>query len=171
MNETDLSQVLEATDFIHQLTDSYLQHIGGSLTADNMDQLNANQHTLLAYRFLLDEVMEGGFVQLIQNGFGPYVLDGPFPMMMKKVWGLKDFGKFLFDVRREYHLHKNELEADLSEEEFMALYEQQDTMNEMGDEFLDDYQEEITPAIAQYVKEHEEDFRIEAPSSSPKGER
>jgi hypothetical protein len=158
MNETDLSQVLEATDFIHQLTDSYLQHIGGSLTADNMDQLNANQHTLLAYRFLLDEVMEGGFIQLIQNGYGPYVLDGPFAMMMKKHWELVDFGKFMYEVKKEYHLHKAELEADLNEEQFMALYEQQEKMNELGDEFLDKYQEIVTPSIADYVRKNEEKF-------------
>lgn len=158
LSRKSINSIVEATDYIHALTDNYLERIGGVLSAETMDRLTPNQHTLLAYRYLLDEVMEGGFIQLIQNGFGPYVLDGPFPMMMKKEWGLKEFGKFLFDVRREYHLHKDELEADMSEEEFMALYEQQEKMNEMGDDFLDEYQEEVTPAIAQYVREHEKEF-------------
>lgn len=154
------NSLVEATEYIHNLTDTYLQHIGGELTADNMEKLTANQHTLLAYRILLDEVMEGGFIQLIQNGYAPYVLDGPFPMMIKKMWGLVDFGKFLYEVKKEYHRHKEELEADLDEDAFMALYEQCDTINEMGDEFLDDHQEEVTPAIANYVQEHEQDFII-----------
>ena len=144
--------------YIHAITDTYLQRLGGSLTADNMDALSANQHTLLAYRYLLDEVMEGGFIQLIQNGFGPYVLSGPFPYMMKRMWGLTDFGKFLFNVQREYRHHQAELEADLTEAEFMALYEQHEALNEMGDAFLDDYQEDTTPAIATYVRERETEF-------------
>jgi hypothetical protein len=106
------------------------------------------------------EVMEGGFIQLIQNGYGPFVLDGPFAMMMKKHWGLKDFGNFIYDVHHEYNRHRDELEADLDEEQFMALYEQQDTMNEMGDTFLDDYQESVTPAIASYVREREASFTL-----------
>lgn len=161
MNE-QLNQAWDqgAETYIRTLTDAYLQRLGGELTAENIGLLNADQLTLLAYRYLLDEVMEGGFIQLIQNGYGPFVLDGPFAMMMKKHWGLRQFGNFIYDVQHEYHHHRDELEADLDDEQFMALYEQQETMNEMGDTFLDDYQEEVTPAIAAYVREHEVDFLL-----------
>lgn len=147
-----------ATAYIYTITDAYLNRLDGQLTEYNMSELTAMQHTLLAYRYMLDEVMEGGFIQLIQNGLGPYVLTGPFAMMMKKHWLLPDFGKFMYDVRREYLSHKEELEKDTNEEEFMSMYERFDTLNEMGDSFLDDYQEEVTPAIAEYVREHEEQF-------------
>ena len=161
MNE-QLNQAWEqgAETYIRTLTDAYLQRLGGELTAENIGLLNTDQLTLLAYRYLLDEVMEGGFIQLIQNGLGPFVLDGPFAMMMKKHWGLRQFGNFIYDVQHEYHHHRDELEADLDDEQFMALYEQQETMNEMGDTFLDDYQEEVTPAVAAYVREHEADFLL-----------
>ncbi len=145
-------------DYIGLITDAYLNTLDGQLTEYNMDALSADQHTLLAYRYILDEVMEGGFIQLIQNGYGPYVLDGPFAMMMKKHWELVDFGKFMYEVKKVYHQNKAELEADLSEDEFMALYEQQEKMNELGDEFLDKYQEEVTPSIADYVRKNEEIF-------------
>ena len=148
----------ESTEFIMTLTDTYLGSIGGLLTADNMDKLNTNQHSLLAYRYLLEEVMEGGFIQLIHNGYGPYVLEGPFPFVIKKIWGFKDFGKFLFNVQHEYHMHKDEIFTELSEEEFMALYEQLEELNEYGDDFLDDFQETITPAIAEYVKNNIDKF-------------
>ncbi len=166
MNRNDNSQVLEQAweagpaDYIQTVTDGYLDVLGGTLTADNMDTLTPQQHTLLAYRYLLDEVMEGGFIQLIQNGYGPYVLEGPFARIIKKEWGMTEFGKFLYKVRKEYLLHREALEAELDDEQFMALYEQQESMNELGDDFLDDYQEEITPAIAQYVRTHEQDFII-----------
>lgn len=146
--------------YIRTLTDAYLERIGGELTPETIGLLTADQLTLLAYRYLLDEVMQGGFIQLIQNGLGPFVLDGPFAMMMKKHWGLRDFGNFIYDVQHEYHRHRDELEADLDEEQFMALYEQQEAMNELGDDFLDDYQESVTPAIAQYVRDHEALFLL-----------
>lgn len=146
--------------YIRTLTDAYLERIGGELTPETIGLLTADQLTLLAYRYLLDEVMQGGFIQLIQNGLGPFVLDGPFAMMMKKHWGLRDFGNFIYDVQHEYHRHRDELEADLDEEQFMALYEQQEAMNELGDDFLDDYQESVTPAIAQYVRDHESLFLL-----------
>ena len=149
-----------AEAYIDLLTDAYNERLGGSLTAENITLLNTDQLTLLAYRTLLDEVMQGGFIQLIQNGYGPFILDGPFAMMMKKQWGLRQFGQFIYDVQHEYHRHREELEADLDDEQFMALYEQQETMNELGDQFLDDYQEDVTPAIAAYVREHEADFLL-----------
>jgi hypothetical protein len=84
----------ESTEFIMALTDTYLGSIGGLLTADNMDKLNTNQHSLLAYRYLLEEVMEGGFIQLIHNGYGPYVLEGPFPSSSRKYGDSKILASF-----------------------------------------------------------------------------
>ena len=57
--EYDLKQIEADSAFIRELTDGYLEKIGGSLTADNLGELNVRQHTLLAYRIILDEVMEG----------------------------------------------------------------------------------------------------------------
>ena len=52
--------------------------IGGELTQDNISELNAQQITLLAYDILHQEVMDGGFVQLIHNGYGPFIFLNPF---------------------------------------------------------------------------------------------
>ena len=60
-------------EFLNVLTDAYLEAVGGQLTAEAMPLLNGDQHTLLAYRFFTDEMREGGFVQLIQNGYGGYI--------------------------------------------------------------------------------------------------
>ena len=47
--------------------------IGGELNAENMQQLSVAQITLLAYDILHEEVMDGGFVQLIYNGYGGFI--------------------------------------------------------------------------------------------------
>ena len=144
----------ESVTYLNTETDQLITRIGGQLNESNMDMLALNEHCLLAYRYLRDEVMEGGFIQLIQNGYGPYVLLGPFPMLLKKEWGMKQFGQFLFDVAREYKAHREELEADKTEEEFMAQYEQFETLNNYGDDYLDDYEETVTPAIIEHYLAH-----------------
>lgn len=151
----------EAVNFINNTTDWIMDRIGGQLKEENMGELTLDEHCLLAYRYLRDEVMEGGFIQLIQNGYGAYVLQGPFPMLLKKEWGLKDFGKFLYNVSHEYKAHKDELEADKTEEEFMAQYEKFDKLNNYGDDYLDDWEEIVTPVIAEKFKDRLEQDETE----------
>lgn len=151
---------MEGEDFIKAITDKYIELLGGGLTQDNMHMLNTDQHSLLAYRYILDEVMEGGFIQLIHNGYGPYILEGPFPLVMKKMWGFKDFSKLLFNVRGEYLKHRDEIMSVQSEEDFMALYEQLEDLNDYGDDFLDDFQEKLTPAIVSFVKNNKDKFGL-----------
>ena len=63
--------------FIQVFTDRYKEVIGGELTAESMPLLTGEQHTLLAYQIFRDEVMDGGFCQLIQNGYGGYIFANP----------------------------------------------------------------------------------------------
>lgn len=140
----------QSVDFLNTTTDRLISRIGGQLTEKNMDMLTLNEHILLSYRYLRDEVMDGGFIQLIQNGYGPYVLLGPLPMLLKKELGLKRFGQFLYDVQHEYKTNREALEADKTEDEFMAQYEQFETLNDYGDDYLEDYEEEVTPAVAEW---------------------
>ena len=159
-------ETLDGIAFIEWVTDGYLAEIGGGLTAENMDMLSAEQHAVLCYRYVLDEVMEGGFIQLIMNGYAPYVLEGPFPMVVKKQWGsvegqekvMKDFSKLLYEVKKEYHKHQEELSQDMSDEDFMAMYEQLEELNELGDDFLDEHQEEVTPAVAKMIVENLDEY-------------
>ena len=159
-------ETLDGIAFIEWVTDGYLAAIGGGLTAENMDMLSAEQHAVLCYRYVLDEVMEGGFIQLIMNGYAPYVLEGSFPMVVKKQWGsvegqekvMKDFSKLLYEVKKEYHKHQEELSQDMSDEDFMAMYEQLEELNELGDDFLDEHQEEVTPAVAKMIVENLDEY-------------
>ena len=151
-------ETLDSIALIQWVTDGYLAAIGGALTAENMDMLGAEQHAVLCYRYVLDEVMEGGFIQLIMNGYAPYVLEGPFPMVVKKEWGMKDFSKLLYEVKKEYHKHQEELSKDMDEDEFMAMYEQLEELNELGDDFLDEHQEEVSPLVAKMIVEELDKF-------------
>lgn len=138
--------------FLAAITDAYLAAIGGELTADTMPLLNGNQHTLLGYRFFRDEVMDGGFCQLVYNGYGPYIFDNPFAKSMR-LWGLHDFSKVVYKAKKIYDERKAELVRERTDDEFMAMYEQFPEFDDPEDWFVEN-EEEITAAIAYYVDEH-----------------
>jgi hypothetical protein len=142
--------------FIKVFTDAIYQSIGGELTAETMAELNADQITLLAYGILRDEVMDGGFVQLIHNGYGPFFFRNPFAKMIK-LWGLKDLSKLVYNVGGLYGKTHEEIEKDCTDEEFMALFEQFPEYDEYDDEFVEN-EEQWTGEVAHYIDEHIERF-------------
>lgn len=143
-------------EFLKVFTDAYLTELGGDITAENMDKLNGYQHTLLAFRFFTDEVREGGFVQLIQNGYGGYVFDNPTAKALK-LMGAKGLSKILYKAKEIYDRHRDELEHDTTEEEFMAMYEKFEQFDELEEKYME-IEEEQTAIIAEYVDENMEDF-------------
>ena len=156
-DETFANAAAEGMDaFLHLFTDAYLDGVGGELTADSMALLTGWQHALLGYRFFQEEVMDGGFCQLIQNGYGPYIFDNPFAKSMR-LMGLNDFSKMLYKAKKVYDAHKEDLIRDRSDEEFMAMYEQYPDFDDPEDWYVEN-EEEITAAIAYYVDEHIETF-------------
>lgn len=135
---------------------AYKKEIGGEMTAGTMSLLTYEQHSLLAYQIFRDEVMEGGFCQLIQNGYGGYIFDNPFAKVMR-LWGVGDLSKLVYAAKKIYDSHRDDLERERTDEEFMAMYEQYEAFDELEDEFLEK-EEEYTALVAYYVDEHLELF-------------
>lgn len=142
--------------FLGVFVDATMAAIGGELTAETMAQLNASQITLLAYNILHEEVMDGGFVQLIHNGYGGFIFDNPFAKVMRD-WGLRDLAKMLFAVRKLYKEYGAAIQRVCDDDEFMAMFEQYPEFDDYDDEFVEN-EEEWTEAVAHYVDEHIEQF-------------
>ncbi len=158
VRDTDLRRAAgEGMDaFLKVFIDGIYGAVGGTLTAETMQELNADQITLLAYSILRDEVMDGGFVQLIHNGYGGFIFLNPFAKALKQ-WGLRDLSQLIYDAHGLYNAHKAAIERDCSDEEFMALFEQHEEFDDLDDHFVEN-EEEYTSAIACYVDEHIDNF-------------
>jgi len=143
-------------EFLQVFTDAYLLAIGGKLTAENMPLLNGSQHTLLAYHFFTKEMSEGGFVQLIQNGYGGYIFSNPFAKAIK-LFGAIELAKLIYKAKEIYDPNKEKLERETTDEEFNALYVDFEEFDEL-EEIYFDIEEKQTAAIAAYVDEHIVDF-------------
>jgi hypothetical protein len=136
--------------------DAVRQAIGGQLTADNMPQLNSDQITLLAWDILHQEVMDGGFVQLIHNGYGPFIFKNPLAKALR-LWGLRDLSKLIYNAHTLYIKYGQAIEQDCTDDEFMALFEQYPEFDDMDDLFVEQ-EEQWTELIARYIDEHIENF-------------
>ena len=103
-----------------------------------------------------DEVTEGGFCQLIQNGYGAYIFGNPFARVMR-LWGAESFSKLVYRAKKIYDANREDLERERTDEEFMAMYEQYEAFDELEEEF-GEMEEEVTETLARYVDGHPELF-------------
>ena len=144
--------------FVSAFVQAIKEAIGGELTAETLDELNSDQITLLAWDVLHEEVMDGGFVQLIHNGYGPFIFKNPFAKAVK-LWGMRELSKLVYDAHTLYVKYHEPLEKDCTDDEFMALFEQFPEFDDMDDEFVEK-EEEWTEQIARYIDENIDRFAI-----------
>jgi hypothetical protein len=142
--------------FLGVFVDAIREAIGGELTVETMAELNSDQLTLLAWDMLHDEVMDGGFVQLIHNGLGPFIFKNPFAKAVRQ-WGLRDLSKMIYEAHTLWLKYREEIEVDCSEEEFMAMFERFPEFDDMDDLFVEN-EEAWTEDIAHYVDDHLDRF-------------
>ena len=156
--DNDLCQAAkEGMDaFVGVFVKAITETAGGELNAESMGRLNAEQITLWGYSIMHEELMDGGFIQLIHNGYGPFFFDNPFAKAMR-LWGLKDLSKIIYKAKELYDENKDEITKDCNEDEFMALFERFPKFDDLDDEFIEN-EERFTSEIAHYVDEHIENF-------------
>ena len=159
VKDADLQQAaMEGMDaFIGVFTKAIHDAIGGDLTAENMGELNSDQITLLSWEILHEELMDGGFVQLIHNGYGPFIFKNPFAKALNKLWGMRELSKMIYDAHTLWLKYREDIEKECSEEEFMALFERYPEFDDMDDKFVEN-EDEWTNDIAHYIDDHLDRF-------------
>uniref|UniRef100_A0AB33J0V3 DMP19 family protein n=1 Tax=Prevotella sp. GTC17259 TaxID=3236795 RepID=A0AB33J0V3_9BACT len=155
------SQLREAAEkgmdaFVSIFVNAIMEAIGGELTANNIGELNSDQITLLAYHYLHNEVMDGGFVQLIHNGYGSFMYHNPTARAFRE-WGMVDLYRILNKSHKVYQKHHEEIEADCTDDEFMALFERFDEFDQFDDAFVEN-EEQFTAMVAAYIDDHITNF-------------
>ena len=121
-----------------------------------MAQLNADQVTLLAYKALQSEVMDGGFIQLIHNGYGGFIFRNPFAKMMR-IWGLPELASLINKAHKAYGKYREEIERECSDDEFMTLFEKYPVFDNFDDTFVEN-EEQWTSDVARYIDGHIDNF-------------
>lgn len=160
ISDTTLQQAAqEGMDaFLDAIIGAMKDKVEQQLTAEAMQVLSPQQITLWGYMILRDELMDGGFVQLIYNGYGPFFFDNPFAKAMR-LWGLHDLSKMIYKAKKVYDENKQDLTKERTDEEFMALFEQYPAFDDLDDEFVEE-EEDFTSMVAHYVDENIADFVV-----------
>jgi hypothetical protein len=96
IKDTDLKNAAEngIDAFVNLIANSIKEYAGNEITIETFQKLNSSQITLWIYTIVHEEVMDGGFIQLIHNGFGPLVFDNPFAKALR-LWDLKELSKLI----------------------------------------------------------------------------
>jgi hypothetical protein len=142
--------------FLKAIVDAIYSAIGGELNSENMQQLNSFQITLLAYCILRDEVMDGGFIQLIHNGYGGFIFMNPFSKAMRE-WGLIDLAKLINKTHKVYSKFHSEIEVDCTDDEFMEMFEKMPEFDDYDDNFVEN-EESWTGMVALFVDKNIKEF-------------
>ena len=142
----------DADTLLAELVERLQQRVGGTLNAESMARLSSEQLTLWGYYILREEVMDGGFVQLIYNGYGPFFFFNPFAKAMR-LWGLPELAKLINKGKKLYIANEKELTKERTDSEFMALFEQFPAFDDLDDDFVEE-EETFTRSIAEYVRGH-----------------
>ena len=143
-------------EFVNLFADAVIDSVGGQLTEEAMGRLNADQITLVAFKYLHDEVMDGGFVQLIYNGFGPFIFFNPFAKAVRE-WGLDDLTALVNKAGKLFRKYGRDIQRDCTDEEFMAMFEQYPEFDDLDDKFVEN-EEHWVEEIARYIDEHIDRF-------------
>ena len=122
INDAKLQHAAEAgmDEFVKAFVDAIREAIGGELTAETMAQLNSDQITLLAWDILHEEMMDGGMVQLIHNGYGAFLWKNPTDKAFKN-WGLTELSKLIKKSHFLYKTNHEEIERDLTSADFSGI--------------------------------------------------
>lgn len=143
-------------EFVDLFANSAIDSVGGSLTDETMAKFNSDQMTLIAFKFLHDEVMDGGFVQLIYNGFGPFIFFNPFAKAVRE-WGVDDLAALVNKAGKLFRKYGREIQRECSDEEFMAMFEQYPEFDDLDDKFVEN-EERWVEEIAHYIDGHIDRF-------------
>lgn len=160
VKDSDLREAATAgmDEFVKVFTDAIMQGVGGELNAATMAELNADQITLIAYTIMREEVMDGGFVQLIHNGYGGFMFRNPFGKALRG-WGLDELASVVGKAGRLYREYRADIERECTDEEFMAMFERYPKFDDLDDKFVEN-EEDWTGMIARYIDENIDKFAV-----------
>ena len=137
----------DATRFIYTLADAYFAYLEQQ-GESAIEQLNDEQHTVMAYVYLDSQVQEGGWVQLIASGYGEYVFTNPVANCLRR-WKIKQTPKIIEQAAAWYQKIGGEIEAQSEAGVEVAVLRQNfNLFEELDADYYDCAEEDMAIAVA-----------------------
>jgi hypothetical protein len=109
--------------YLHHFAYEYNEMI--KIDPEIINSFQYPQYTLWIFCHFHREVTNGGFIQLIYNGYGPYVFDTPHISDILDFWGAIKTAEIIDKVKIIYNKHRIELERKFNiddENDFAKVY-------------------------------------------------
>ncbi|MCD6062765.1 MAG: hypothetical protein K0R82_676 [Flavipsychrobacter sp.] len=97
-----------------------------------MDELSEGQQLLLSYDYVRMQVLQGGFIQFIQNGYVGLLLN--MPEWLSEL-GATEVAEVLDSVLKVYVLNRELLDKSTTVEEFAMLYNELKEFEQLDETF------------------------------------
>lgn len=119
-----------------------------------LQELTEPQQLLICYDYVQNQVLQGGFIQLLQNG---YV--GLLPEMPRwlTTLGEEPMAKLIDDVLKEYVLNSETLQKETTVEEFALIYDELPQFGDLDDRFKK-LNEPTVKGMLEFATHHIEEF-------------
>jgi hypothetical protein len=123
-------------------------------TFDFMDELSEGQQLLLSFDYVRMQVGQGGFIQLIQNGYIGLLISMPEWLYMVHA---PEMAKNIDDVIKVYVLNRELLDKQTTVEEFAKLYDELKEFEILDSQFQELHDETLHLMVA-YAQTHMSEF-------------
>ena len=153
-----LDAAVETSDYIQLFIGKYHELLSSDPTGQIQNQFTAEQNILMAFNILDGQVCKGGFIQLIENGYGSYIFDTPLSDYLRD-WGASTTADVIDQAAILYYQKKDILEREKTLEEFVKMYQEHLEFEPLDDTFLQiiDRDREI---IKDYIQRNLKAFAI-----------
>lgn len=118
------------------------------------DELNEVQQMLICYDYIQNHALQGGFIQLIQNGYVNML--APMPGWLTMI-GDKQMAQLMDDALKAYVENRDLLDKETTVEEFAALYNQVPVFHALDKQFENLHPHTLT-LILDYATIHIQEF-------------
>ncbi|MES2704788.1 MAG: DUF4375 domain-containing protein [Bacteroidota bacterium] len=131
-------------------------------TFDFLDELSDGQQLMLTYDYLRTQVLQGGFIQFIHNGY-----IGLLPSMIEQFMaiGETEMSQVLDDVLKVFVLNRDLLSKATTVQEFALLYDELKEFEGIDERFYKLNKQAITHMLG-YASAHLDEFVITGPPLS-----
>ena len=159
IKENDIERVKNnQLDFLFLFVEKYQEIIDNDSSGTIADCLNDSQKTLFSFIHLNAQIADGGFIQLIKNGFGEMIFDNKFTGIIKS-WGAEKTAEFIDESSEIYIKYKNEILNTETDEELNKIYNKTKAFETIDTIFFEIMEEEGM-YIKNYIEKNLNEFAV-----------
>jgi hypothetical protein len=146
----------DPADYIYSFVEKYHQIIASDPSGQIQNQFTTEQNVLIAFDVLDIQISNGGFIQLIENSYGPYIFDTPLSDHLRD-WGAAQIATIIDQARIIYQDKKTILERPKTLEEFVKLYKDHPDFEVLENQYYSIIDSERA-VIKNYIVQHIDSF-------------